>query len=298
MYKFILIIIFTLFVTILSYAQTEAPNIIVPKTHSFADNDEAENPDEAGAAMPNVGLSEEKVIVEVIEGVGHIPYSKIPFRNKPSLTGTILRNSAGAEKVILIGEVGEWYKVIMYNNREAYIQKKYVRTTKLFMDETISKNQMNKTLSFELDDLITKFDNTLKSSNYVKKNQIRPLFQLVEAKNERNIVTLTFYYACANSKGQPIPSYNNNDLYNYMQQFVDLILGRLILTSADQFRIIIKTPTYDNKGNVLNYNNEYAVIKLNPANVNMEEVRSNNLSLLNLAESSIPVADLFKTYPK
>lgn len=297
MYKFIFIIILTLFVTISSYAQ-EALSGAVSGTHGFAGNDEAENPDEAGAAMPSVGISEEKVIVEVIEGVGHIPYSKIPFRNKPSLTGTIVRNSTGAEKVILIGEVGDWYKVIMYNNHEAYIQKKYVRTTKLFMDETVSKNQMNKTLSFELDDLITKFDDTLKSSNYVKKNQIRPLLQLVEAKNERNVVTLTFYYACANSKGQPIPSYNTNDLYNYMQQFIDLILGRLVLTSADQFRIVIKTPTYDNKGNVLNYNNEYAVIKLNSANVNMEEVRSKNLSLLSLAESNIPVTELFKTYPK
>lgn len=298
MYKFIFIIILTLFVTISSYAQEEALSGAVSGTHGFAGNDEAENPDEAGAAMPSVGISEEKVIVEVIEGVGHIPYSKIPFRNKPSLTGTIVRNSTGAEKVILIGEVGDWYKVIMYNNHEAYIQKKYVRTTKLFMDETVSKNQMNKTLSFELDDLITKFDDTLKSSNYVKKNQIRPLLQLVEAKNERNVVTLTFYYACANSKGQPIPSYNTNDLYNYMQQFIDLILGRLVLTSADQFRIVIKTPTYDNKGNVLNYNNEYAVIKLNSANVNMEEVRSKNLSLLSLAESNIPVTELFKTYPK
>ena len=113
--------------------------------------------------------------------------------------------------------------------------------------------------------------------------------------------TRTYYGARYRLQSTKNPSYkcvNNNDLYNYMQQFVDLILGRLILTSADQFRIIIKTPTYDNKGNVLNYNNEYAVIKLNPANVNMEEVRSNNLSLLNLAESSIPVADLFKTYPK
>ena len=298
MYR-ILFLLLTLFFAVENSMAQSAEDIVAPKHSDFAGMDEAEkNPDEAGAAMPSIGISEEKVIVEVVEGVGHIPYSKIPFRNKPSLTGTIVRNSTGAEKVILIGEVGDWYKVIMYNNHEAYIQKKYVRTTKLFMDETVSKNQMNKTLSFELDDLITKFDDTLKSSNYVKKNQIRPLLQLVEAKNERNVVTLMFYYACANSKGQPIPSYNNNDLYNYMQQFIDLILGRLVLTSADQFRIVIKTPTYDNKGNILNYNNEYAVIKLNSANVNMEEVRSKNLSLLSLAESNIPVTELFKTYPK
>ena len=32
-----------------------------------------------------------------------------------------------------LGETDDWYRVIMYNNEEAYIQKKYVRTTKLFM---------------------------------------------------------------------------------------------------------------------------------------------------------------------
>ena len=43
---------------------------------------------------------------------------------------------------------------------------------------------------------------------------------------------------------------------------------------------------------------EYAVISLNPANVNMEEVRSKNISILSLAQSTIPINDLFKTYPR
>ena len=298
MYKFIILFILLLFVVNTSYAETIEESIVAPKGQNFADNEEAENPDEAGAAMPSVGISEEKVIVEVVEGVGHIPYNRMAFRDKPSLTGRVLRYSSGAEKVLLIGETPEWYKVIMYNNKEAYIQKKYVRTTKLFMDETVSKNKMNKTLSIELDDLLVKFEETLRNSNYAKKNQIRPVFKLVESKNDKNIVTLIFYYSCANTKGEPVPSYNNNDLYAYMQQFVELILGRLILAPAEEFNIVIKVPTYDDTGNVIDYNKEYALIHLNPANVNMEEVRSKNVSILSLAESTVPVKDLFKTYPK
>ena len=186
----------------------------------------------------------------------------------------------------------------MYNNQEAYIQKKYVRTTKLFMDETVARNQMNKTLSIELDDLLAKFEDTLSNSNYTKKNQIRPMFKLVDAKNTKNIVTLTFFYSCADSLGHPIPSYNNNDLSAYMQQLLELVLGRLILSPAEEFKIVIKVPTYDDKGNVVDYNKEYAVISLNPANVNMEEVRSKNMSILSLAQSTIPINDLFKTYPR
>ena len=236
--------------------------------------------------------------MEVVEGVGHIPYNKTAFRDKPSLKGKVLRYSSGAEKVILIGETQDWYKVIMYNNQEAYIQKKYVRTTKLFMDETVARNQMNKTLSIELDDLLAKFEDTLSNSNYTKKNQIRPMFKLVDAKKIKNIVTLTFFYSCADTLGHPIPSYNDNDLSAYMQQLLELVLGRLILSPAEEFKIVIKVPTYDDKGNVVDYSKEYAVISLNPANVNMEEVRSKNISILSLAQSTIPINDLFKTYPR
>ena len=38
-----------------------------------------------------------------------------------------------------------------------------------------------------------------------------------------------------------------------MQQLVDLILGRLVLTNAESFNIIIKVPTYDDSGNVVDF---------------------------------------------
>lgn len=302
MYKIVLTLIITVCFSSYALAQT-AKNTAVnhagnTASEQFAPNEEADNPDEAGAAMPNIGISEEKQIVEVVEGVGHIPYNRMPFRAGPSLKSKVLRYSSGAEKVILIGETDDWYKVIMYNNDEAYIQKKYVRTTKLFMDETVAKNRMNKTVSIELEDLLQKFDITLENSSYAKKHQVRPIFELIDARNVKNKVTLVFHYACADLQGKPIPSYNDNDLYTYMQQLVDLILGRLVLTSAESFNIIIKVPTYDESGNVVDFEKEYANILLMPDNVDIEKIRKENVSILSLAECSIPVEELFKVFPK
>lgn len=303
MYKIILTLMITVCFSIYAFAQTIENNVVNNNANNtsseqFAPNEEADNPDEAGAAMPNIGISEEKQIVEVVEGVGHIPYNRMPFRAGPSLKSKVLRYSSGAEKVILIGETDDWYKVIMYNNDEAYIQKKYVRTTKLFMDETVAKNHMNKTVSIELEDLLQKFDAVLENSSYAKKYQVRPIFKLIDARNVKNKVTLIFHYACADIQGKPIPSYNDNDLYIYMQQLVDLILGRLILTNAESFNIIIKVPTYDDTGNVVDFEKEYANILLTPDKVDIEKIRKESVSILSLAECNIPVKELFKIFPK
>ena len=300
MYKIFLAIIITVCFSFISYAEENAASSqgTGAINTEFAPNEEAYNPDEAGAAMPNIGISEEKPIVEVVEGVGHIPYNRMPFRAGPSLKSKVLRYSSGAEKVILIGETDDWYKVIMYNNQEAYIQKRYVRTTKVFMDETVTKNKMNKTVSIALDDLLEKFDETIENSNYAKKNQSRPVFTMVDARNVRNVVTLTFHYACPDLNGRPIPSYNENTLYEYMQQLVDLILGRLVLSNAEKFNIIIKIPDFDDSGNVINFDKEYANIVLTPDKVNIDKIHKENISILSLAESNIPVKDLFKVFPK
>lgn len=299
MYKIVFTLIITACFSSYIYAQDRVNNNADSAgSEQFITNEEADNPDEAGAAMPNIGISEEKQIVEVVEGVGHIPYNRMPFRAEPSLKSKVLRYSSGAEKVILIGETGDWYKVIMYNNEEAYIQKKYVRTTKLFMDETVAKNRMNKTVSIELEDLLQKFDETLENSNYAKKYQVRPMFELVDARNVKNKVTLIFHYACADLQGKPIPSYNDNDLYTYMQQFVDLILGRLILTNAESFNIIIQVPSYDESGDVIDFKKEYANILLTHDKVDIEKIHKENISILSLAECNIPVKDLFKVFPK
>ncbi len=303
MYKLLplIITIFCLFFFTDSFAvdnSTTAPNEEVDLNKQYIKNEDIENPEEAGAPMPNVGISEEKVIVEVVEGVGHVPYNRVAFRSEPSLKGSVLRYSSGAEKVLLIGETKDWYKVIMYNNREAYIQKRYVRTVKLFMDETVTKNQMAKTVSIELDDLLGKFDRVVADSSYVKKYEIRPILRLVDAKNVKNNVTLTFQYSCADKSGRPVPSYKENELHKHMQQLIELILGRLILTSAESFNIEINIPVFDNQGNVVSFNKEYALIRLNPDTVNKEELRKKDLSILDFVECSIAAKDLFKTYPK
>ena len=80
------------------------------------------------------------------------------------------------------------------------------------------------------------------------------------AKNIKNNVTLVFHYACADLQGRPIPSYNDNDLYAYMQQLLDLILGRLVLTNAESLNIVIKIPTYDEIGNVVDFEKNMQIL--------------------------------------
>lgn len=291
MYK----IIFTFIITIcFSFSLLAQVNTDKPSTLE----EDINNPDEAGIPMPNVGILLEEPIIEVVEGVGHVPYNRIPFRTEPKITAKVLRYSAGAEKVLLIGEVDDWYKVIMYDNREAYIQKKYVRAVKLFVDETATDSRINKTFSFELADLLHKFDTALANSNYAKKNQARPIFELIEANNVKDKITLLFHYAYADLNNKPIPSYSNNNLYEYMQQFLDLILGKLILTDAESFNIIINIPTFNDNGTVINFNKEYAKILIKPENIDIDKIRKDNISILSLAESSVPIKDLFKIFPK
>lgn len=73
---------------------------------------------------------------------------------------------------------------------------------------------------------------------------------------------------------------------------------RLVLTNAESLNIVIKIPTYDEIGNVVDFEKEYANIVLTPNKVNIEKIRKENVSLLSLAECNILVKDLFKVFPK
>lgn len=260
--------------------------------------DDLENPDETGAQMPNVGISEEKHIEEVVEGTGYIPFTNIAFRTGPSPQSRVIRYSSEAEKIILIGETDEWYKVLMYNNQEAYILKKYVKTSKIFQDESGLPNSINKKISIEIHDLLDKFDKTVRESSYAKKYQMRPVLTLQDERKIKDTILLTLYYSCADINGSPIPSYKENDLYPYMQQLIELVLGRLILSKTENYELIIKTPSFDNSGKVENYNNIYSVITLALDKVDKENIRKNNASILKLATSGVPAAELFKNFPK
>ena len=57
-------------------------------------------------------------------------------------------------------------------------------------------------------------------------------------------------------------------------------------------------PTYDDTGNVVDFEKEYANILLTPDKVDIEKIRKESVSILSLAECNIPVKELFKIFPK
>lgn len=293
---FIILIAFNLSSSI-SYAESndEIDEEIEMEASEYLDS---LNPDETGTPMPNIGISEEKHIVEIVEGAGRIPYNRVAFRVAPSLKAKVIRYSTGSEKVILIGESGDWYKVIMYNNEEAYILKKFVMVKKIYRDEAVTKNLMDKTVTIVLNDLLEKFDKIVENSSYTKKNEIRPIFELVDARSAKKHVTFTFNYSSADIKGRPIPSYIPNDLYKHMQTLLDLILGRAILSEDEIYEIVIKIPNFDETGRVLNYNKEYAKLILKKKDISKDMIRKSNGKIINYAECTMDVKELFKNFPK
>ncbi len=284
MYRLIFVAIFICVTFNLSYSQ-------------YIDEDENNNPDESGLPMPNIAISDEKPIDDVAEGSGTIRHTGVSIREKPSLTSKVLRSANQSEKVLILGEDGDWYHVRMYNNREGYVHKRYVRTARVFRDESATTNSMDKTASFEIIDIIDRFNNTLKNSPYAKKFQVVPELQLVDARKSKGVMTLTFIYSCVNLDGKKIPSLKRNDLQNQMINLLELIFARLILTETDVFNIIIMSPNFNEEGNVTDLKRNYAEITFNNEDIKLEDIKENISNIWKYIDSDIDKKQLFVGFP-
>lgn len=264
---------------------------------AFAQVDEITDPDEAGTSMPNVGILEAEPIIELVEGVGSVLFSNVAFRESPGLNGKLIRYAAQGERLLLIGESGDWLKVRMYNNAEAYINKKYVRTNKVARDEMKTANDMNKTMSFVINDIIDRFNATLKNSAFARKYKIIPYINVVDARSVKGKTILTFVYSCIDTDGKMIPSYKENSLRKEMVSLLEVIFSKMLLTSAESYEIIIKVPVFAENGEVQDVSGEYASIYLDAKDVNMPILKQDESKIWLFAKSTMPVEKLFERYP-
>lgn len=271
--------------------------LLIGVSLAFAQNAEDEDPDEAGTAMPNVGISDEMPIYEVVEGVGTVWLAGASFRTAPNDSAKILRSSTQSEKVLIIGESGDWLKVRMYNNLEGYIFKKYVRMEKIFKDESTTTNAMNKKASFDIEDLIQRFNETLKQSPFALKYQIIPSLKLIDARKSNGKMTLTFIYSCVDLDNQMIPSYKENQLSNQMKSLLELIFIKLLLTQTESYQIVINIPSFNDEGKVLDTSKLYTSITMRYLDVEMDKVKSDGSKIWDYVESSMDKDQLFLKFP-
>lgn len=288
--KIFLVLCFFL-VSSLSYSQENDFN------NEDTEEIENEDPDASGAAMPNVGIADEKPIEDVVEGSGAIRYSGVAIREKPTTNSRILRTTTQSEKVLILGENGDWLHVRMYNNREGYVHKDYVRTERIFRDESDTKHSMDKTASFEINGIIDRFNSLILQSPYAKKYQVVPQLKLLDERKINNIMTLTFLYSGVNMQGEMVPSYKKNDLQKQMKNLMELIFSRLLLTDIVIFKIVINTPIFDDLGNVTNEVNKYSELVIKNENIKLEDIRENLSLIWNHIESNMNTDELFLDFP-
>lgn len=270
--------------------------ILVLSSNVFSQTD-IDDPDEAGLAMPNVGIMEEEPITDIAEGSGTVNYSGVSIRAKPDINSKVLRTASRSEKVLIIGESGEWLKIRMYNNQEGYINRKYVRMGRIFREESANADSVDKKISFEIEDLIIRFNDTLKKSSFAQKYQIVPTLDLTGAVKTGSTITLSFIYSCIDLEGQMLPSYKKNQLRPHMKRFLELIFAKLMLADADAFRIIINVPNFGTDGRVIDTGRSYAEIRIKRADVPMDEIRTDASNIWRYAESSVPADELFSAFP-
>lgn len=270
--------------------------LLIPRI-SFAQEDEINDPDEAGTSMPNVGILDAEPIVEIIEGVGSVLFANVAFRTSPDMNGTLIRYAAQGERVLIIGEDGEWLKVRMYDNAEAFISRKYVRMDKIARDEKITANDMDKKMSFIIADILDRFNFTVKNSSFAGKYKIIPYLNVLDERKVKGKMMLTFVYSCVDLDNKMIPSYNANQLQHEMRSLLEIMFSKLLLSGAESYELVIKVPVFGESGEVKDVSKVYATIELDAKDVDMQAIRKDETKIWTYVRTSMPVNKLFDRYP-
>ena len=243
-------------------------------------------------------FAQSKQANDIAEGSGTVIYSGVSVRAEPNTDSKVLRTASKSEKVLILSENGDWLKVRMGNGKEGYINKKYVRMGRVFRDESSTTNSMDKKASFEIQDILGRFNSILRNSSYAAKYQAVPMIELKDARKSKGVMTLTFVYSCINLEGQMIPSYKKNMLQSQMIGVLELIFAKLLLTDTDIFKIIINIPQFDDKGQVINIDKPYAEITVNNSDVELENIKNNVSNIWSYAKINIGSDELFADFPK
>ncbi len=256
------------------------------------------DPDDQPVILPKGEMFEEgPAIADVIEGVGTIVYATVPVYTTPDKKSKIMRYAIPGEKVTITANNEEWFCVRMYNGKEGFVEKRNVKTMKVFYDESVTSNYMDKRLNVELHDLIDKFNATLNDSVYVRKFQIIPRLAMVTSAKRNNIITVTLEYSAVDINGTVIPSMQTNALSAKMRDFIELFFMKMLPSKATEYQIIIRKPVFSSTGQVLNTQGEYADIKVVHNDVPVNELKRQHGKVLGVAKCSMPMEQLFLKFP-
>ncbi len=256
------------------------------------------DPDAAGTSMDSNNILEDVPIDDIIEAVGVIKVSGVNFRDEPNERSRVVRKSLQGERVIILGETKDWFLVRMYNNHDAYIFKKYVKTDRIYTNERGTDKSVNKKVFIEIDDLVDEFNLIVRKSKYAKTNRIIPYLEILDAKRAKEKIIITFLYSANNVDGKIIPSLKSNGIQDETLYFLEHIIAKLMLSGVGEIEVIIKTPTFNStgvyiRGRMINYSNLY----IDVTKVDLRDIKKDERFLWKYIKSDHSKSNLFKNYP-
>ncbi|MDR2885055.1 MAG: SH3 domain-containing protein [Deferribacteraceae bacterium] len=240
-------------------------------------------------------LSDSPPLDHIIEGVGTVVYSTVPIHSAATKTSRIIRFAVPGEKMIVTANNEDWYSIRMYNGREGFIERRNLKTVKVFYDESVTTNYMNKRLNVELHEIVKRFNRLMNESIFLEKFQLIPRILISNSSTRRGTITITLEYSAVDSSGNIIPSRQANVLNNELQKLVELIFMKMLPTKVQNYVIIIKKPLFSDDGHVINVSGEYATLTLKAEDATIAKIKES--PLLTLTESTMPVDELFREYP-
>ena len=256
------------------------------------------DPDAAGTSMDSNNILADVPIDDIIEAVGVIKVSGVNFRDEPNERSRVVRKSLQGERVIILGETKDWFLVRMYNNRDAYIFKKYVKTDRIYTNERGTEKTVNKKVFIEIDDLVDEFNVVVRKSKYAKTNRIIPYLEILDSKKVKEKIIITFLYSANNLDGKIVPSLKSNGIQDETIYFLEHLIGKLMLSDVSEIEVIIKTPIFNKTGVFMRGRmTTYSTLYIDVTKVDLRDIKKDERFLWKYIKSTHSKTDLFKSYP-
>ncbi|WP_022852215.1 SH3 domain-containing protein [Limisalsivibrio acetivorans] len=231
----------------------------------------------------------------IIEVLGHITTNGVLAREKPDTESRVLARLRRGSKIVVLSRRGEWYKVRLYNRKDAFVSKKYVEFRYELKDEHITKSDIEKKFMVDINNLASQFNLMVKDSVYAKRRNIVPFLKIIDGKKNNGTARVSVLYTAVDAAGKAVPSMKENPLSDIMKKFVELILLKMVLYEADNYSLVFRVPVF-NEGDIEGYD-DYAVFTIDRKEADLNRLRQNEETLWEYVKSSNPLEQLFVSYP-
>lgn len=231
----------------------------------------------------------------ILEALGHIAGEGVMARERPDTNSPVITKLPKGSKIIVLSKKGNWYKVRLYNRREAYVRSELVEFRYELKDEHITKSDIEKKFMIDIMNMASQFNQMIRESIFSRRQNIVPNLKILEGRKKDGTAIVNVLYCAVDGTGKPVPSMRENPLSETMAKFIEIVMMKMLLYDADSYKIVFRVPVFEN-GKVVDYKDsaEYTVER---TETDLHDIRSGSGRIWDYIVSSRPVDEFFKQYP-